>query len=78
MPLGVQSLELLGSLVQLNLGSLGLSYLSLKLVGLPCDFDSEFFDLEGELLDLCLVGPPILLEGKVVLLLLPGSQRPLL
>ena len=76
--LGVHALELLGSLVKLNLGGLSLSDLLLKLVGLAGHLDSEFFDLECQLLDFGLVCATILLKGEVVFLFLAGSERPLL
>lgn len=78
MALLMQTFEFFCGLVKLNLGGLSLSDLLLKLVGLAGHLDSEFFDLECQLLDFGLVCTTILLKGEVVFLLLAGSERPLL
>lgn len=74
----MESLELLGGLVEFNLGSLGLSDLFLELRSLACHLDGKFFDLKSEFLDLGLISASVLLESQVVLFLLSGCKRPLL
>lgn len=74
----VQPFEFLGGFIELNLGGLGLSHLLLELLALVAHFDREFLNLEGQLLDLGLVSAAVLLQGEVVLLLLTGSEGPLL
>jgi hypothetical protein len=74
----VQSLELFGGLVELDLGSLGLSDLLLEFLRLPRDLDGQLLDVQGQLLDLRLISAAILLKSQVVLLLLPGGESPLL
>ena len=78
MSLGMKSLELLSGLVELDLGSLSLGDLLLELLRLSSDLDGQLLDVQGELLDFGLISTAILLEGQVVLLLLPGSEGPLL
>ncbi len=78
MSLGMQSLELFSRLVEFDLRGLRLGDLLLEFFGLAGDFDGKFLDVEGQLLDLGLIGSPVLLQREVVLLLLPGSERPLL
>lgn len=77
MSLRMESLELLGGLVKLNLRRLGLSHLLLKLAGLSSNLNSQFLDLEGKFLNLGLISSSVLFKGKVILFLLPGSKCPL-
>lgn len=73
----MQTFEFFGSLVQFDLGGLGLGDLLLKLLALVADFNGQLLDLEGKLLDLGLVSTAVLLEGEVILLLLSGGEGPL-
>ena len=59
----VHTLELFGGLVKFYLGCLGLSDLLFELLGLAGDFDGELLDVEGELLNLGLVGTAVLLKS---------------
>ena len=78
MALLMETLELLSSLIQLNLSGLSLSDLLLQLISLTSNLDGELLDLKGQLLDLCLVSSSILLEGQVIFFLLSSSEGPLL
>jgi len=78
MSLGMKSLELLSGLVELDLSSLSLGDLLLELLRLSSDLDGQLLDVQGQLLDFGLISTAILLEGQVVLLLLSGSEGPLL
>ena len=62
MALSVESFELFGSFVELDLSSLCLSNFLLKLSSLASNFDGELLDLEGELLDLGLISSSVLFE----------------
>ena len=74
----MESLELLSSLIELNLGSLSLSNFFLKLVSLLGNLYSKLFNLKSELLDLGLICSSVLLKSKIIFLLLSGSEGPLL
>jgi hypothetical protein len=70
--------ELFGRFIELDLRRLRLSDLLLEIVLLSSRLDSQLLDLEVEFLDLRLVGQFILLHRECILLLLTGSQDPLL
>jgi hypothetical protein len=74
----MEPFEFFGSLVELNLGSLGLGDFLFKLVSLLSDLNSELFDLKGKFLDFGLICSSILLKSEVIFLLLSGSEGPLL
>ena len=73
----MKTFEFFSSLVKLNLSSLSLGNFLFKLLALVADFNRQFLNLKGELLNLGLIGTSILLEGEVIFLLLTSSQRPL-
>ena len=78
MALLMQAFEFFSSLVQLDLGGLGLCNFLFELFTLAANLNGELFDLKCEFLDLGFVGASVLLEGEVVFLFLPGCKRPLL
>ena len=78
MSFGMKSLELLSGLIELDLCSLSLGDLLLELLRLSGDLNGQLLDVQGQLLDFGLISTAILLEGQVVLLLLSGSEGPLL
>ena len=61
MALLMQAFKLLCCFVKLDLSSLGFGNLLFKLLALRADFNSQLFDLQSQLLDLCFIGAPILL-----------------
>lgn len=73
----MQALELLSRLVELDLSGLGLSDFLLELLALGPDFDSQFLDLQSQLLDLGFISASVLLKSEVVFLLLSSGEGPL-
>jgi hypothetical protein len=75
--LSMEPFEFLCSLVKLDLRSLGLSDLLLKLLRLFGDFDSKFLNIEVQFLDFGLISTSVLLKCEIILLLLSGGKGPL-
>ena len=74
----VQAFELLCCFVKLDLSSLGFGNLLFKLLALRADFNSQLFDLQSQLLDLCFIGAPVFFKRKVIFFFLSGGKSPLL
>lgn len=78
MSLNMESLELLCSLVELDLSSLRLCDLILEISLFLGNIDGEFLDLKSQVLDLLFIGSSVFLESQMIFLFLSGSQSPLL
>lgn len=74
----MQAFKFLSSLVQLDLGGLGLCNFLFELFTLAANLNGELFDLKCKFLDLGFIGASVLLKGEVVFLFLPRCKRPLL
>jgi hypothetical protein len=78
MAFSMKALELLSSLVKLDLCGLSLCDLLLKLLSLSGHLNGQFFYVKGEFFDLGLISTAILLKSEVVFLLLSSGKSPLL
>lgn len=74
----MKTLELFCCLVQLDLCGLRLCNFLLQFIGFAGYFNGEFFYLQSKLFDLSLIRTSVLLQSQVILLLLSGSESPLL
>ena len=74
----MQAFEFFSSLVQLDLGGLGLCNFLFELFTLAANLNGELFDLKCELLDLSFIGASVLLKSEIIFLLLPCCKCPLL